>query len=372
MNAKDREITLHALVALMRLVCGSKRTNVGEIIAAAKPEHIVSMASAHKLMPSIASAFELSQIEDIVDPELAEFFQFIRKENADRNQIILKQLSTLAEGFEVRGLEPPVVLKGASFLLQAPEIPTDRFMVDIDFFVAPNDFDAVIVAMKEMNYSPQEGIKFDPHTGLHYPAFIHPDHDCSVEIHFRLAQINMPNWLEWDAVVQHSKLVQLPKGTIYLPDNEWRLAHLIYHCQINGHYYNRLIKSLRDCIDYFDLVIKQDVDLASVRSKLIEAGARKEMDGIIAFNTTIFGGMLPVGVIAYDGKRWAKQSRSALIHTRHRTFWLLVDWVLIFTHRVFDINSWKAAFRLISNKDHLRARLNHWWSQFKNRHRPDG
>ena len=147
---------------------------------------------------------------------------------------------------------------------------------------------------------------------------------------------------------------------------------MIYHSQINGHYYNRRIIALRDCLDYFDLVANQDVDLASVRDKFIEAGVCKELDGIIAFNTPLFGGLLSAVEFSSGGKRWANQSSSALIQTRHRTFWLLGDWILIITRRFFDINSWKAAFRLAGNKDHLRTRLNHWWSQFKNRHRPDG
>ncbi len=278
----------------------------------------------------------------------------------------------MAAGFEARGIKPPVALKGVSFLLERTETPTDRFMIDIDFLVAPEDFDAAIIAMKEMNYSPQMGKSFDLQTDLHYPAFIHPDHDCSVEIHFRLTQSNAINWLEWDAIVQRSNQVQLPKGAIYLPENEWRLAHLIYHCQINGHYYNRRIISLRDCFDYFDLITKQDVDLASVRDKFIEAGARKEIDGIIAFTEPIFEGLLPASGFADSGKRWAGQTRSALMRARRRTFWLLIDWVNIFARRIYDINAWKAAFRLISNKEFLRTRINRGWIQFKNRLGPDG
>ena len=372
MNSREREKTLDALVALMRLVRGCGRTNASDIIATAKPEHIVSMASAHKLMPSIAPAFEMAQISDVVDPELTDFFQFLRKENAVRNKIILAQLSALAEGLETRGLEPPVALKGVAFLLEAPKNLTDRFMIDIDLLVTPNDFDSAIDAMKEMNYTPHTGVKFNPQTDLHFPAFIHPDYDCSVEIHFRLAQFDTINWLDWDAVVSRSKLVHLPKGAIYLPDDEWRLTHLVYHSQINGHYYNRRIIALRDCLDCFDLATKQGVNLASVRDKFIAAGARKEIDGIIAFTVPLFDGLLLVVDLTNGGKGWARQSRSALIHTRYRAIWLLGDWARIIARRLFDINAWKTAFRLISRKDHLRIRINHWWNQFRNRHRPDG
>ena len=372
MNATDREKTLSALIAMMRLVRGCKRTNVGEIIAAAKPEHIVSMASAHKLMPSIAPAFELSQVKEFVDPELAEFFQFLRRKNAARNEVFLDQLSNLAIGFENRGLEPPVTLKGISFLLDGTDDSSDRFMQDIDLLVAPNTLDVVIDAMKEMNYTVLKGVEFNPQTELHYPAFVHPDYDSSVEVHFRLCQSDKINWLKWDDLMPISNLIHLSKGTIYLPNNEWRLSHLAYHSQVNGHYYNRRIIALRDCLDYFDLVTRQDVDLASVRTNFIEIHALKEFDGLAAFAGSLFDGLQPVDNITSGGRRWASQSRSVLIHNHTRTIWLLVDWAQIIIKRFFDINAWKAAFRLASNKEHLRLRISHWWNQFKNNLGPHG
>jgi hypothetical protein len=372
MNAGEREKTFHALVAMMRLVRGCQRANSAETIVAAKPEHIVSLASAHKLMPSIAPALELTRVKEVVDPELSEFFQFIRQENITRNRILLEQISILADRFEIRGLAPPVALKGVAFLVESPDKLSDRFMIDIDFLVAPNELSAVIDAMKELNYSPQQGQNFDPQTDLHYPPFIHPDYDGSVEIHFRLSQSDTVTWLQWDDLVARSKPVTLSKGEIYLPDSEWRLMHLAYHNQINGHYYNRRIISLRDCLDCFDLATRQDVDLAIVRSKFVEVGAQKEFDGMTAFTMSLFDGLLPAGDLVKGGESWANQSRSALIYKRFRTFWLLIDWAQIVIRRLFDINYWKAAFQLIGNKQRLRNRMKHWQRQFKNRLGPDG
>ena len=372
MNAGERQKTLDALVVMMRLVRGCKRVNAGGIIAAARPEHIVSMASAHKLMPSIAPVFEMAYVKEAVDPDLVGFFQFLRKQNTTRNNILLGQLSTLAEGFEKRELEPPVALKGAAFLLEAPEYPSDRFMIDIDLLAAKNEFSSVIDAMKEMNYSPQQGHNFNPQTDLHYPAFIHPDYDGSVEIHFRLSQSDTISWFEWDALVPRCKPAILSKGAIYLPDNEWRLMHLAYHNQINGHYYARRIISLRDCLDYFDLVTRQDVDLAFVRNKFVEVAAQKEFDGIAALSMSMFDGLLPSEDLVKGGGNWACQARSALDGKHYRTFWLLVDWAKIIACRLFEISAWKAAFQLASNKEHLSIRMNHWWRQFKDRLGPDG
>ncbi len=372
MNAKDREKTLNALIAMMRLVRGLDRPDAGKIIAVAKPEHIVSMASAHKLLPSIAPALELAQVKAMIDPDLIEFFQFIRKENLARNKVLLEQLSFLAAGFEVQGLNPPVALKGVAFLLESQGNISDRFMIDIDFLVAPNDFEAAIDAMKEMNYTPQCGIKFDAQTDLHYPAFIHPDYDGSVEIHCRLSQNDTESWLKWGALLSRSKLISLPEGAIYLPNNEWRLSHLAFHSQVNGHYYNRRIIALRDCLDYFDLVTRQDVDLAAVRKNFIEIQRLKEFDGLAAFAGSLFDGLMPIDGHTSGGRRWARQSRSVLIHNHTRTIWVLVDWAQIITKRFFDINAWKAAFRLMSNKDHLRTRISHWWSQLKNGLGPHG
>ena len=372
MNAKDREKTLSALVAMMRLVRGGNDATAFEIVAAAKPENIVSMASAHKLLPSIAPALELAQVKAMIDSDLIEFFQFMRKENVARNKILLKQLSSLAAGFEVQGLKPPVALKGVAFLLESQRNISDRFMIDIDFLVTPNDFEAVIDAMREMNYTPQSGISFDAQTDLHYPAFIHPNYDGSVEIHCKLSQNDTVNWLKWDALLSRSKLISLPESAIYLPDNEWRLSHLVYHSQVNGHYYNRRIISLRDCLDYFDLATRQDVDLVSVRNNFSEIHTLDEFDGLAAFAGSLFDELQPIDNITSGGKRWASQSRSVLIHNHTRKIWLLVDWAQLVTKRFFDINAWRAAFRLVSNKDHLRMRISNWWNQFKNGLGPHG
>ncbi len=372
MNARERDETFVALTAVMRMVRGCHRRDLAETIGAAKPENLVTMASAHKLLPSIAPAFEIASLKSISDPELVEFFGYMRQRNIERNLILLEQLSKLALCFVKLGLGPPVVLKGAAFLVEAQHNPPDRFMIDIDLLVAPNDLGCAMKAMVELGYSSNMDGEFDPQFDLHYPAFVHPDYDGSVEIHFRLSQTNNLDWFDWQTLVSRSSSVALAEGTILLPDNEWRLMHLAYHNQVNSHYYNRRIVSLRDCLDYYDLAVRPDIDFASLRDEFDKIGAQREFEGITAFTQSIFDGLLPHEIVTTSGGRaWMAQSRAAIIRKHDIALWTFADWLRIAGKRLLNVEAWRAAIRLVRNKKTLQNRINAWRRQLKNRFGPD-
>ncbi len=275
---------------------------------------IITLASAHAVLPALASAARNLPGGLDAAGDAGVFLAEIEDANDRRNSRIKDQLLAIGAALDKAGI-PVVALKGAAFSLNDPAGAAGwRFSQDLDILVPAAAVELAANILAGMDYA-HPGPPYRPVDWHHYPALIHADGETVVEIHRRL--LPQPNFplLPAERVLDNAQPA-LSDTTVKVPRRDDRLIHLIVHAQCNSLRYKRRFILLRDVCDLMELVTDTDdperLDWEPIRAGFAEVSLEPELAGFLAAAEHVMAPLFKAPPWAEDGRSWAISALSGL------------------------------------------------------------
>lgn len=216
------------------------------------------LADKHMVLPSLYFAFKrrklLEQLPEQIQYELSE----IARLNTLRNVEILNQVESVSKLLNEVNIVPTFV-KGCGNLLDGLYPNTgERYIGDIDLWVAPPDFLKAANHLQKAGYKSRSAYNAFAHDGMkHYPRLFHENYIADVEVHQFLANVPyhkiIVSKLNKDIYIVKTK--ELRYGLL---TDENKALHNFVHSQLNDRAAFRLDPSLRQMYDFFLLSRKHN------------------------------------------------------------------------------------------------------------------
>jgi hypothetical protein len=232
-------------------------------------DRVVSIASAHFVLPAATAALRNLRQLQLLDDELGSFLAAVHAANAERNIELREELAAAVKILDRAGIEP-VLLKGAIRLVDRL-YPDDgwRMLRDLDLLVPNAVLAKAIRAMEGAGYALSEDGALRRETGA-----------CKIELHEELfAGSRQGRLLDAVSVLDQSRPLAFADGTVRIPSIEHQLVHLIGHGQIRhcGHAIGRIC--LRDRLEAAALLHwrREAIDWQAVSKCFVAAGYRRPL-----------------------------------------------------------------------------------------------
>jgi hypothetical protein len=133
-----------------------------------------------QILPQVHFSIGSRLIGDPIEPLL----KMMRVQNAFKNQLILRQLGTIARQFEDSGVDF-LILRGAALALAVYPHPSCRSVRDIDFLVREVDFDQTTAHLAQLGWSSKKYVANRDPTRKFYSTTVwkHDNYDVSIDLH---------------------------------------------------------------------------------------------------------------------------------------------------------------------------------------------
>ena len=267
------------VTGLMRLaIAGDLLPHERAVLERGDSGEIVSIASAHGVLPLLAHAAEHPACQDLLEPDLAEFFNVMRANNITRNRMLRDHLVDIGNALARAGIEG-VVLKGGNELLTPMYPQGGRFIGDLDILVGPEHIDTAWEIFHQLGYV-SRGDRDDPALHHHLPALQHTTTYVSVELHRRLATGRGDKVVPANLVLETSQPSSL--AGLRVPADWVRLLHVVVHAQNGAPAGVPHDIRLRD-LSEIQLIAHQleDDDRLRARDQATAGGMQLEFDGML-------------------------------------------------------------------------------------------
>ena len=226
----------------------------GPFASAAGVRPLIDRLYAHRVPGLVLTAFERHGLFDRVQPNARTAFQAHLSSQSWRSVLFALELKRLARSFEGTGIEC-VVLKGASLALSVYGSAVERFMVDLDLLVRPDQVDAALDHLLARGYTnpwSEEAIRGYRTYHYHLPL-TRPD-GIILELHWDLVKPDRPYRLDPLGVIERSiPLPELP-GTLRMPSVEDQILHAV-------------VQQLQDGFTHFSRTVDLDRLVATGRTE---------------------------------------------------------------------------------------------------------
>lgn len=177
-----------------------------EVLDGLAEEHIVAVANHQKVIFSLAKCVLHSDEKPHISLAGQRYLDDLWNKQRSRTQQCLSQLHELTKLLNGIGVTP-LYFKGAAALLQQWYLhPEERFFLDIDVLLKPEDIDVSNQALLESGYYPSQTAVREGHH--HLPGLKHDHRPLSVEIHIQPLPARAGFLLMADDVFEHATTMQ--------------------------------------------------------------------------------------------------------------------------------------------------------------------
>lgn len=169
-------------------------------------EDVVAVASQQQVLFSLAKRVLHNDRESYISLAGKHYLDDLWSKQRNRVQQCLVQLHELTALLNAVGVTP-LYFKGAAALLQQWYLsPEERFFLDIDVLLKPEDIQTSNKALQQAGYSPSSAtVRVGHH---HLPGLKHEHRPLSVEIHSQPLPARAGFWLMADDVFEQATIVQ--------------------------------------------------------------------------------------------------------------------------------------------------------------------
>lgn len=192
---------------------------------------------------------------DQIPEDVCFYVREIFERNVARNHRLATQLTETVAALNDRGVRP-VLLKGSVTLAIAglPRLGA-RLMSDLDIMVLPDQIEAALDALIASGYSVHH--RTPPESGKWYIELKRPGDVGMVDLHRGLPGHPFFYRLSGD-VKQHSKLIQIGRGSAYIPSATYQALILTIHDQFqdSGYWVGQI--DMRHLIELRDLAMSPE------------------------------------------------------------------------------------------------------------------
>jgi hypothetical protein len=209
---------------------------------------VVWWANKYLVAPALWTSLSRPSFCKFVPQDVRNYLAFLHGRNVARNARIRQQSLDIGSTLARAGLRA-ALLKGAAWLFDGNSLAaSDRMMQDIDFAVAPEEFEPAVQTLVASGYREASGIYIEV-GHIHYAPLVRESCEASVEIHRDLA--NHPEFLSSPEVIAAAR--EVAPGLL-LPESRHRIVHNVIHAQImNGDYVGGVL-DLHDGLDLARLI----------------------------------------------------------------------------------------------------------------------
>lgn len=269
----------------------------------------IRLASAHLVLPALASALDVAGPEWPIDGEARAYLDAIHAGNAARNRRLRGALAGIVGRLQRDGIDVVVVKGGAVLAEDAGDAPW-RFMGDLDLIVGNGKLATAVASLTAAGFTPS-GDDYDPIRDAHAPAMLAPDGETIVELHSRaFADLACPA-LE-AALSRNVTGIEVAGQAIRIPAPEVRLAYLLLHSQEHHAYHPQHRLLLRDLLEIGMLAKRHHLDVAAALVLVPEAS--RASAGALLAAAEKFGVAMPGIIFDRSQRRWAEAARQRLMH----------------------------------------------------------
>jgi hypothetical protein len=284
------------------------------IVSARNWEAITAFASLHLLAPALHPALSERQLAGEVPADFAEFLETIYELNAERNRELLLETARIATMLREGGIEPPVVLKGAAYLVTGVTRHIGaRVILDLDLLLRPKDAEeAVRILLKSGMECLVPGRVATDGSRHHYPRLGRPDCRFGVEVHTRLPDAY--SVVSGDDILRESTAASVEGVAVRVPCPEHLALHHIQHTQTEVPPRNRILPPLRNVYDMTLIAARfhDQLDWDRIAGLFRGAGQAHILGMYLAFGSYFFGMPLPCAVRPSTADRLRARHAAAL------------------------------------------------------------
>jgi hypothetical protein len=234
-------------------------------------EDLIRAARQELVLPAFGARIREVGIPQI-PTDVADFLSAVGDLNAERNQVILSELSSVALLLNAAGIEP-VLLKGAAYCVTGVYAnPGSRYLWDVDLLVPESQMSTAVDVLK------REGFDSDPNSRLGDYRHHHPPlqrrGSIAFELHHSLGMGICRSLLPATEVLEQSASLEFRGARIRVPSPEHMMTHLIMHSQIQHPYNERIWPSMRAMYDLVLLRRRFDnvTDWSAIQRRFRKAG----------------------------------------------------------------------------------------------------
>ena len=325
--------THRGVLGLVRAAVGCPvGPTLGADLRASDPDDLVRIATNAYVHVVLATGFErVPDLADAVPRDLVIFFSEMQAANLRRNEAIRVQIETVGEALCGAGLRG-IVLKGGAELLD-PRYPDPalRFLSDIDILVPGKDIERAAQSLHAIGALADPENQTDYRDHHHFAQLIRPDWPVPVELHRQLYAERRGRGRGLDDSLRTGAE---PSGLagLDLPAAPHRLAHAVFHAQVQSSRYRMRELSLRDALEFEILSRSLAADHIAAAAALYGATDRPAAwDALDAARCLIFGSAAEIEALPEAARAWADAAITAFGRPGHRTattsLWLLWGYV---------------------------------------------
>jgi hypothetical protein len=215
-------------------------------------EDLFQVANDEAILATLASLVQELGMDASIPPDVLDFLSAVKSLNLEHNELILKEVRTVARLLNREGIEP-VLLKGTAYLAASVYTnPGARYLLDVDLLIPEAQLRVAVGVLSQNGFERDDEDRFG-YFRHHHPPLRRPG-SISFELHHRLGMGPCDAMLPAREVIEHSIVHELDDAIVRLPSPEHLMTHLIMHSQIQHPYNERIWPPLRAM---YDLVLLQ-------------------------------------------------------------------------------------------------------------------
>ena len=232
---------------------------------------VIKLASEHKVGPAVFRGIEG---EASVPNAIKAYFHTLQNINSRRNLSIMDQLASVLGQLNERGIVV-AFLKGAASLADSLyDDPAERFILDIDLLIAPENARECDVILRGMGYKDVAPVSRWAARKHHLPGLLAPSGEFCIELHTSLSKLRLKRMISARAVFQRASIAQWRGEPIYMLHPTDRIVHNIVHSQLHHKLSKRGMVELRQLREFSLLAARygQQIDWSDVEQRFSAAG----------------------------------------------------------------------------------------------------
>jgi hypothetical protein len=176
----------------------------------------------------------VSQSGRHIPADVCAYLRDIHRRNTARNDRLAAQLEEAVVAINAQGVMP-VLLKGTATLATVPHARRGhRLMADLDILVAPDQVETALRALAGVDY--ELHLETDPQEEKWVPELKRPHDVGMIDLH-RSAPGPAYFYRPAGYILKHSRLLQVGRGSVYVPTATYQALTLIIHDQFQDYDY---------------------------------------------------------------------------------------------------------------------------------------
>ncbi len=218
---------MHALAPETEYLCDLARAWASGIqgtvppVASLDEDRFVRLLSGQPAMQTIVRYLDRSILPDAERPRLDRAVEISRR----RTTMMLLELDRVLPALAENGCRP-VVLKGAALALTVYDTPEDRWFVDLDLLVKPEETEAVYDVLDRLGYRFSEQPRAQRYyEKYHFHRILMSNQGVCIEVHWAVTMPRSVYRFDLDAMRSGASEVSLGAGTLLAPHAVDQILH---------------------------------------------------------------------------------------------------------------------------------------------------